>query len=384
MKILHVIPLIDKIRGGPSEAIVDLVFSLNQQGLDADILTAFSENSNFETVDYSKIQDRTFLLPRKKFLFYEQYIPTLKSWLSSNISKYQLVHVHSVFNYTTHVTMTYARLNNVPYVLRSAGMLSSYHLNEKKKYLKKFWLSFIDKKNLDSCNAFHATTISEQDELKKIFPISRVESIPHGICLPPLFQKAEVCKKNINLLFISRLNNKKNIPAILEAVLKATQKGISVNLKIAGETNPGDEAYKNYLQKMVKDLRIQDHVEFCGFLSGQTKEAAFKWADVFILPSFYENFGVAVLESLSYSVPVIISPQVALSKEVKEFGGGWITDDAQPQSSDSILKIFELINHDRKLILEESIKARQVAERFSWENNAKALISLYESILTKK
>jgi glycosyltransferase involved in cell wall biosynthesis len=170
----------------------------------------------------------------------------------------------------------------------------------------------------------------------------------------------------------------------LEAVSRAPQKGIIIKLKIAGETNPGDESYKIYLQKMVQDLKIQEQVEFCGFLSGESKEEAFKWADVFVLPSFDENFGVAVLEALSYAVPVIISPQVALSKEVREFGGGWITDETHPQSADSVLKILESIHQNRGSILEESKKARKVAERFSWENNAKALVALYGSILDKK
>jgi glycosyltransferase involved in cell wall biosynthesis len=280
--------------------------------------------------------------------------------------------------------MTTSRLNKIPYILTSHGMLSEYHLNEKKKYLKKLWLSFVDKKNIDQVSALHVTALSEEIELKRLLPDLRFKNIPLGLTMPNISVKNKVKHGNLNLLFISRLNNKKNIPAILEAVLKATQKGISLNLKIAGEANPGDEDYKKYLQNIVQDLKIQEHVEFCGFLSGQAKEEVFQWADVFLLPSFYENFGVAVLEALSYSVPVIISPQVALSKEVKEFGGGWVTDEAHPQSPDSILKILELINQDRKLILEESIKARQVAERFSWENNAKALVSLYESILSKK
>jgi len=134
---------------------------------------------------------------------------------------------------------------------------------------------------------------------------------------------------------------------------------------------------------MVQDLNIIKDVEFCGFLSGKAKEEAFKWANVFTLTSFEENFGFAVLEALSYSVPVIISPQVALSKEVREFGGGWVTDEMNPQSSDSILKILELINQNKNLILDESKKARLVAERFSWENNSRVLISLYKSILDK-
>lgn len=381
MKILHVIPSIDKVRGGPSESIVDLVDSLNQSGQETELLTTFSNDSQFVTVDYSRIKERVHLLPRKNFLFYEQYVPMLKFWLMNNISNYELVHIHSVFNYTSYVAMTCARLNKIPYVLRTLGHLNEYDL-QKKQALKKFWLNFVDKKNLNLVSAFHSTSNSETLEIKKLFPFAKVEAIPHGIRLPVTSFKTEV--KDIKLLFVSRLHKKKNIPAILEAVSKASQSGISLKLKIAGEPNPGEEDYKVYLQKMVQDLNIQKHVEFCGFLSGKAKEEAFNWANVFILPSFDENFGVAVLESLSYAVPVIVSPQVALSKEVREFGGGWITDEANPLSAGSILKIFELINKNRDLILEESKKARLVAEKFSWEKNAKSLITLYESILSKK
>ncbi len=381
MKILHVIPSIDKVRGGPSESIIDLVDSLNKSGQETELLTTFSDDPNFVPVDYSRIKEKVHLLPRKQFLFYEQYVPILKSWLMNNVSKYKVIHIHSVFNYTSYVAMTCARRKRVPYVLRTLGHLNEYDLR-KKGFLKKFWLNFVDINNLNLVSAFQSTSNSETNEIKKLFPFAKVEAIPHGIRLPVLSFKAEV--KDIKLLFISRLHKKKNIPAILEAISRAVKGGISINLKIAGEPNPGDEEYKNYLIKIVQDLNIQNHVEFCGFLSGQAKEDSFRWADVFVLPSFDENFGVAVMEALSYSVPVIISPQVALSKEVREFGGGWITDEKNPQSADSVLEILERIHQNKNLILEESKKARLVAERFSWENNSRALISLYKSILDEK
>jgi glycosyltransferase involved in cell wall biosynthesis len=69
---------------------------------------------------------------------------------------------------------------------------------------------------------------------------------------------------------------------------------------------------------------------------------------------------------------------------VREFGGGWITDENKPQSSDSVLKILELINQNKNLILDESKKARRVAEKFSWEKHAKSMSNLYESILDKR
>ncbi len=377
MKILHVIPLISKIYGGPSESIIHLVDSLNKSGQDTDLLTTFSEDSSGD-VNYSIIKERIILLPRIKV--FRDYVPLLKEWLNDNISDYELVHIHSLFNYTSHVAMTCARQKKIPYVLRTLGHLNDYDL-QKKRVLKKVWLNFVDKNNLNLVSAFQSTSNSETNEIKKLFPFTKVEAIPHGIRLPVTSFKTEV--KDIKLLFISRLHKKKNIPAILEAVSKASQSGISLNLKIAGEPNPGEDDYKVYLQKMVQDLNIQKHVEFCGFLSGQAKEDAFKWADVFILPSFDENFGVAVMEALSYAIPVIISPQVALSKEVSEFGGGWITDENKPQSSESIYNILEMVSRNKDLILDESKKARLLAEKFSWENNSRALISLYKSILDK-
>jgi glycosyltransferase involved in cell wall biosynthesis len=382
MKILHVIPSIDKIFGGPSEAAINMVNFLNKEGLDVDLLSTYSFVSKLETVDFDRIKEKVILLPRIKV--FRDYVPSLKRWLNDNISNYDLVHIHSVFNYTSHVAMTCARFRNVPYALTPHGMLTRYELKGKKKHLKKFWINFIEKNNIRFASVFHATALSEKIDINKNFPFARIDEIPLGVNLPSYVVKEQIKDRNLNILFISRLHKKKNIPAILEAVSKAIQKGINLKLKIAGEPNPGDESYKIYLQKMVQSLKIQGEVEFCGFLSGKAKEEAFNWADVFILPSFNENFGVAVLESLSYAVPVIVSPQVALSKEVREFGGGWITDEANPLSAVSILKIFELINKNRDLILEESKKARLVAEKFSWEKNAKSLITLYESILSKK
>jgi glycosyltransferase involved in cell wall biosynthesis len=381
MKILHVTPSIDKVFGGPSEAAINMVDFLNKDGHFVDLLSTLSSASSFEVVDFVRIKERVTLLPRIKI--FRDYVPSLKRWLNDNISNYDLVHVHSVFNYTSHVAMNCARIHKIPFILRPAGMLGFYDLNNNKKWLKKFWMNFVDHRNLNVVSAFHTTALYEKVDLEKIFPFSRIEEIPLGINLPFYVVKEQVKDRNFNLLFISRLHKKKNIPAVLEAVSRATLKGIILKLKIAGEPNPGDESYKIYLEKMLQDLKIQGQVEFCGFLSGKAKEEAFNWADVFILPSFSENFGIAVLEALSYSVPVIISPQVALSKEVREFGGGWITDEANPQSADSILKILELINQNKNLIPEESKKARLVAEKFSWEKNAKSLITLYESILNK-
>jgi glycosyltransferase involved in cell wall biosynthesis len=378
MKILHIIPSIDKIYGGPAETVVSMVDYLNRNHNDVDLLSTSSFGSNIETVDISRIQNKVTLLPRND-IFLRQYIPSLRNWLNDHIYEFRLIHIHSFFNYMSHVAMTCARRHKVPYVLRPAGMLGAYDL-KKKMLLKKFWINFLDNKNLGSASAFHATSIIEKKELEEKFPLTLVANIPHGIHLPKLTFKNKINTKEINLLFLSRLNKKKNIPSILKAVSRASAMGINIKLKIAGEPNPGDREYRTYLQKMSQDLDVQNFVEFCGFLSGKSKEEAFKWADVFILPSFDENFGVAVMEALSFSVPVIVSPQVALSQEIREFGGGWVTDERSPQSPDSILKILKFINQNRNLILSESKKARSVAERFSWKRNSNELMLLYKSL----
>jgi glycosyltransferase involved in cell wall biosynthesis len=115
--------------------------------------------------------------------------------------------------------MVCARGKKIPYIVTPHGSLGSYDL-KKKNLIKKFWLNFIDKENLSNLAAFQVLSLSEKDELKKLFASFDIHVIPNGIHMPCLSLEKTKKAQKLNLLFISRLHKKKNIPAILAAVSK--------------------------------------------------------------------------------------------------------------------------------------------------------------------
>ena len=127
MKILHVIQSMDKLYGGPSTVSAETVHYLNDFGHHAEILSTFSNN---EVIDYSFIKKHVTLLSRKKF-FFKNYSPLLKKWLDENLFKYDILHLHGIFEYPSYISMVCAREKKIPYIITPHGSLSSYDLKKK-------------------------------------------------------------------------------------------------------------------------------------------------------------------------------------------------------------------------------------------------------------
>ena len=133
------------------------------------------------------------------------------------------------------------------------------------------------------------------------------------------------------ILFLSRIHEKKGIDHLLEAYSKVKEKYKSSakplpKLVIAG---PGlDSVYGQQMKSTVAESPfLRDSVFFPGMLSGDSKWGAFYECEVFILPSHQENFGIAVVEALATSKPVLISHQVNIWREIVEIGAGIVADD---------------------------------------------------------
>jgi glycosyltransferase involved in cell wall biosynthesis len=154
------------------------------------------------------------------------------------------------------------------------------------------------------------------------------------------------------LLFLSRIHEKKGIDLLLDAYASLLQditkselntphqETIPCNpfpkLVVAG---PGiDSLFGQKLQELVaKNPDLMDNVYFPGMLSGDSKWGAFYSCEAFILPSHQENFGIAVVEALACSKPVIISDKVNIWREVSDSAAGLITEDC----SHKILEVLE-------------------------------------------
>lgn len=392
MKVLHVIPSISPLRGGPSKAALEMVAALRQAGVDAVILTTNDHGPRllpeFPTGKWVEHQG----VPVLAFPRWSPPIPALREfaispgmsrWLASHIETYDLLHIHALFSYPSTSAMVQARWANVPYILRTIGQLSPWSLAQSSQR-KRWMLRLVERANLQGAAALHFTTALERAETEGLGLSAASLVLPLGVQLPsepPAFPNEEKDRTDeapIRFLFLSRLHPKKRLESLLEAcaLLANRQPLARWQLTIAGSGEPG---YEKSLRQRSRDLGIEDHCLWLGHLEGEAKANALRQADWFVLPSAAENFGIAVVEALAAGTPVIVSPQVAVADRVAEEAAGLVC------GSDPALLVAALEQAMKGSPPAMRIAARRLAQQdFSWSSLAARLVEAYQWILTTR
>ena len=273
--------------------------------------------------------------------------------------------------------MYLARKKNIPYIIRPIGQLEAWSLSQS-KFRKQLYLKLIEKKNIVNANSIHFTAHSEQQQsLAALQNTFANQVIPLGINIAPEIEGARkkmlsrwsLNPNVINLLFLSRLHPKKGLERLLNALSKV--QGPAFQLIIAGE---GDDNYKKSLINLIKRLDLNEYCHLVGFVEGNDKQLLLQGSDLFILPSYSENFGIAALEAMASAMPVIISNEVALSTEVKKYNLGWVTD----LNEEELRKSIEQALTSSQRYKEIGAAAKDFANKnFNWSTQANKLKKLY-------
>lgn len=257
-------------------------------------------------------------------------IPALRSAVKALVSDVDCLHVHAVWEELQHQACQIARRSGVPYIVSPHGMLDPWSLAQGRGR-KRAYLILRLRRILNGAAAIHCTTRTEAKLLEPLRLASNKVVVPNGIDLAEfaddafessaasfLQQYPQLVGKTL-LLFLSRLHPKKGLDLLLPAFARA--KTDDVVLVLAG---PGDQAYRDQLARDVRRLGIENRVVFTGMLHNKERVAALRAADLYVLPSYQENFGIAVVEALAAGTPVIISDQVNLADELRTKGVGAI------------------------------------------------------------
>lgn len=243
-----------------------------------------------------------------------------------------IVHMHGLWLNANRQTAAYARKRGLPLVVAPRGMLEPWALKHRALKKKLVYHAF-QRRDLQAASAFHATAQSEADSIRRLGFKQPIAVIPNGIVLPdlagsmghgagssPTPHDPRSMPKKRTALFLSRINPKKGLPMLLDAWKRVAP--ADWRLLIAGND---DSTHLPVVERKIRELGLSDRVEIAGPLFGRAQEAAYRNADLFVLPSYSENFGIVVAEALSYGVPVLTTTGCPW-QELQAHNCGWWVD----------------------------------------------------------
>jgi len=366
MKLLHTISSIDISGGGPSKSISDLCSQLVKKNIEVNILTNVSDNPYLIESPNTNLQ--------LNFVKSESYKFALNRILQNE--KFDLLHGHGIWQMPVHYMSQIARRKNIPYIVSPRGMLEPWALNAN-KWKKKLALWLYQYKDLEKANCIHATAQMEADNIRKLGFSNPIAIIPNGIDVSefPLIAEKQI-KEKYTLLFLSRIHIKKGIELLVEAWSKI-DKNLRHNWEIIIVGN-GEADYIKSLQNLINIKELDSEIKIVGPQFGSEKIKMYHEADLFVLPTYSENFGIVVAEALACGVPVITTKGTPWSDISTNKAGWWIDIGVEPL----VLALQEAITLCVEVRHQMGINGRKlIIEKYSIETVSNNMVQLYEWVI---
>lgn len=317
---------------------------------------------------------------RKRVDFYK-IAPALAPWLWKNAQRFDVIHIHALFSFASVVAGVIARLRRVPYVVRPLGTLTFYGMTKRRPWLKRISLKLIDGPLLQGAAYVHCTSESELDEARALGLRFNGGVIPLGVEQsivrrdePKTTKAASQDGACLTLLYLSRIDRKKNIEGLLSAFAIIARERRDVRLIIAGD---GPAEYVKTLKARANSLSIERRVEWLGQVEGDAKSAVLAAADIFVLPSYSENFGIAAVEAMLAGRPCVLADGVGVARKAGAAGACRV---AGPEPRALAEAFAQLLDDDAA---RECIGQRAAAfaqQEYSTAVMARRLIALYASL----
>lgn len=362
MKIVHYIPSLDRFSGGTTTYMQLLGEKLGQL---SELHIVSHQSTNLVEIRYCKL-----------YYIHVNIFGSMKhEWLDI-LEKIHpdIVHVNCCWMPQCAFIQKWAQQLGYKVVLTPHGMLEPWII--KRHYWTKkvpaLWL--YQKKAIVEADYLHATAESEKENLLKLRYNSKIEVIANGIDIDKITVKTSWQKRK-EMLFLSRIHVKKGINFLIEAIatLKEELKGYKIN--IAGE---GEESYIYELKQMAYKLGVGEQIHFIGGVYGNRKWELFRNADLFVLPTHSENFGIVVAEALACGTPVITTKGTPWG-ELETENCGWWTEVGTNPTVHALRAFLQLSTDDLEKM---GHNGRKLVEcKYSSKKVAEDMVTLYKKVI---
>lgn len=393
LNVLQIVPSIALVYGGPSQMVLGLSRSLARQGARVTVLTTDSNGDEgqpplevplsqpIQTDGYETVYFRCAPFRRYKFS-----LPLLQ-WLQRHGHEYDIVHIHALFSPVSSVAATMARWQKLPYILRPLGTLDPADLAKKKQF-KRLYAALLERPNIQGATALHFTSEQEAKVSERFGVNTQDMVLPLGVSLPEFTCSDAEAETIIRgrygirdgvpiVLFMSRIDPKKGLDLLLPALQTVVETGQPFHLILSGG-NPQDRGYVAAIGEQIQNSVLQDCTTVTGFVSGELKGQILQAADVFVLPSYYENFGIAVAEAMMAGKPVVISDQVHIWPDIQNSQSGWVTKCDRTSLTQALTEALANPTECQQRGKQGRLFAEQT---YGWDAIASRMIDTYHQLL---
>jgi glycosyltransferase involved in cell wall biosynthesis len=355
--------------GGPTRVADNLTSGLRNLGVDVTLISTTDRLGDRNQVTDSTLRlFKSFPLLKKK-RFGTLCSPSMNIWVYKNAAKFDLVHIHIARDLITLPVGLFCRITGIKYVVQPHGMIVP-----KNNLLYKFFDRVFTRPILNNAKAVYYLSEPEAKGLEKLgIDPALLKQLSNGVPIAegPI-EKSEALHKDV--LFLARLAPRKRPMLFLKAAHETLQVHPNVTFSIVGP----DEGELIHLEKYVEENGLGHNIRFEGALNPTAVRERMKQSHIYVLPAVDEPFGMTIIESLSVSVPVIVTESAALAPYVQEKDAGLVTPDNQSSIlAQGIIKLLEDENTRRQM---GNNGRAAVTEDFSIEIIAEELLKSYTEI----
>lgn len=367
MNLIHSVETLSRLSGGLPVAVTEMAQALADADSDSSVRLVSPTSARQDEVAVAVAENVSMTSVNRGPLVgmrVQSRLAELHRW-----AKIDVVHQHGIWAPLPVMSGRFARQNDVPLVLSPHGMLETWARSHH-AWRKRIAWKVYQHRNLDSAAALIASSNSEAEQFRQLGFSQPIAVITHGVAPPldpPTASRPQQVKRQA--LFLSRIHPKKGIDLLLDAW--ASVDAPDWELIIVGNDDGGHRAA---LEARAAHLKISDQVRFVGPQFGDQKDRIFRSADVMVLPSHSENFGIVVAEALQYGLPVITTTGTPW-RHLSEEHCGWCVDASAAAIAAALREAIGLSDADRQAMGERGMALIERDHR--WPKIAEQYWQLY-------
>lgn len=378
MKILHIVPSLLPESGGPSRAVPGLCRALTSVGTEVTLFSTHSAGNGL-TVEPSQEPYEVVLFPATNGSL--AGARQINKAIKARAGEFDLIHVHSLWNFTVTWAAAAAREAKIPYVIAPRGMLTETCLRQHHYGRKRAYAGTFDRQTVDGAARLHFLNEEEWRASQNgwfrnpehFLARNGVDLSSDGVRPGSFRARHPELKDRRIILFLGRLHAMKGLDLQLRALQELTPKFPDLIWLLIG---PDDGEWRR-LDSLIKNRGLESHVKWLGVM-GDERFSAIAEVDVLLQTSFYECQSMTVTEALAVGVPLVVTDSINYG-EVQSAGAGYVVKRDPIELAQAIQVI--LASPDGGAAMRRAGR-RFAARELQWSRIATRINSAYGEVLS--